>query len=614
MALPCNVRAFDRSAPAQAAARQRAAAAAARQGVTPAPATSPAAITPSQAAPPGGPSYPWGGPPQSAAQQLKEIESDCENPTYQARYPGPDGTKSFEACVKARSAAARAFAGGSDNDATACQTQASTTSRAIQEFIAACGKAGMSGSLAGCMRDVKSCSECKGEGGEVECDDGELSSTDDTASDVESGLSRAGLSTVDGTTRRSQVAPTRAQASAIYGKCPALALEDMKDYEKEVKEARDKVRELKDKEQEGTDALNAIDNKHTESENTFNNQLQRIRNQAEDQITKIDEGLTETQRKMGEDLQKIESQIDQIKDQMKQVDVQRQSNNVKLNEFKTKEVNRCHQEALTKVNNLRTERLAQMSASQYSAGSFNNLLRTVGLDSRTQSQRLQAQYTNWCLQDRIYLNNQEMAKQQFNVDEQLATSRKTAMERQIARLETQKDIINERLPYEIRRAQEAKDRVQKRLDQEEKNLERQAQNEHKRWQQQRWSKLQSNQRLADQIRIENDYLVQKQDYLATKRRFARGGRASTQEGAVDEAISKYGSALTEMQNFRDMCCQQSGPNWTFKPPNTSMGPTCNERARILATQQTEGVNPDAIIDPSTNDPSRNPAGATPTGI
>ena len=500
--------------------------------------------------------------------QMGAMYPGMQQETTEQRFKALEGVLkqplcSWESEPKAKAQCLQGYMSGTGyNPQQTCETARQNYTTTRGKFISACSKAGMTGGgrtgNIGCSAKVLNCSSCSGDGdggdGRLECKEADMGDVSEDGSDIADRMVAGMNGNIAGTVRSDmQVAPNRATAQEKYRYCPDLAKDDLSAYTKEVEEAKKNVNDLKDKLSKAQQDNQDLQTKFQAQMDALDQEAEAKQQQAKDDVEKLRDQLTEDQQKIADDVTKMENQISALIAKKDEEIIARQMNSQKLNELQATADLNCHDQALKKVNELRTQRLAQMEASQYSAGTFNSLLKGVGLDTRQKSQILAQQYHNWCIQDMSYKRLISNGQQKFNIDNNASIQRVVNIDRQIQFYRTQiTNLRTTRLNQISQTTLNRMQRVQDKMNTDLNNISKKKFRLQEEYNKKIVAKTQDLNRLQTQVTQEQNYLSQKQTYLSVRNLYAKGD--SIPAGSFYEASNQMEELIGAIPQFVTACC------------------------------------------------------------
>jgi hypothetical protein len=192
--------------------------------------------------------------------------------------------------------------------------------------------------------------------------------------------------------------------------CPHLGAKAQKDYEKRYDDSRKDVKDMEKK-------LPEVQKKYTEAMNKGEDEA----GQAEDKMVKaqqnLDQELGEAEEKYKQAKKEIAAQIVQLQQQIAQVDDQTRQMVLAKADAETQyneairqiELN-CYQSASATVAKLQADRLK----SAFNRGSFQNMMKQVGLSDRASWQRIADKYYRYCINSTPTKASKRSAKASYN--------------------------------------------------------------------------------------------------------------------------------------------------------------------------------------------------------
>lgn len=496
---------------------------------------------------------------QSQAGWDSYIERECSNPDPAKKQNCKEREK--EACKNAGNTSARP-----------CEEARKDWSKAVTEFSAACGKAGMTSKKGdassrqgeiGCSSAIAACENCTDEdasedtaaGQKFQCSAYADASDGSGDTDLLDTIQRS----VAGAGARRQVTPDLNESRRLFSICPSLAGEDLKSYLDEVTKAQKEVRELEDKIPTLQEQMSKLIADAEKKNNELQERSSDIETKAKDEAQKAKENLEDAEKKMADDIDKLNEEITKENANIRQIEMTRVQARTAYNDHISRQDLECHSMALKRIDAERTRRLQEMSNSTYSAGDQNDLFSGVGLSSRQKNQIAGDEYFRFCQQDRTYQLSMKsaqaaLANAQLMANEaaQNATKRIAALEKKISAIKTTDAYRAKQRTYDrLVKIQETMNKELDKLNREKTAAQTNLQRETKILS----DKIQLAQR---RLQEEQDYLRQKQAYLAAKQKYAPGGR-STAEGAKDEAVGKFGAVMVAADTYANSCKCNSSP-------------------------------------------------------
>ncbi len=476
-----------------------------------------------------------------------------------------------------------------------CAQARSDYTKAVSDFGVACSKAQLSMSgPSGSIQCSQAILECEG------CDDGSSTSgkVDCSAVDDAEDAADDSTTTTDAITGQTskvvQIEANKAQLTAEFTKCPALAGQDLKSKISEMQDQETKVQALQDKVEAAQQALSDMDAKFQADNDKNQNDQAQAGLTATSKLQDISTNLTKEQQQVASqilalqtDAQEAENSGDPSKPGISEINVAEASAAEKLNEYYTQALITCHNQSLAQVDQLRQQKLSEMSSSTYSAGGLNNLLKSVGLDSRTQAQMLTLQKDQYCQQDANFINGWRVAQQQEKITIQGLEAQKSALQKRINSDNTQIATLNSTtLKQDNSQASQQIQQVEAAYQAEMKNLQNQQKLAQTQYIQNRQLKAQELARLQQQLAEQQDYYQQKQDYVATANKFANGKQ--TDATAVTDAMEKFGDTKSKLLQVVQLCCQGPSPSADCPGLNASV---CTLNGDTQSTCTPPGASP-----------------------
>jgi hypothetical protein len=244
-----------------------------------------------------------------------------------------------------------------------CLNASSDFRKDVQDFQAACSKAGISST--DCAKEISKCEQ----------------TNDDSSDDSDSKTSSRKPLDVDG----------------VYKMCPALARADQKDFEKQLKDQQDRVDKL---EKEMPDLKKQVDDLDKDQ----NKQIQEMTDQATKDAADHSKELKELSnnkdtsiKAITDQLAGIQTQISKANDALAQVQEHKLTNKLSLAAAKREAQLNCYKTAADEVTKMQGDVINATMAGKYNVGSFTTLMKRVGVSDRQQWQRVMNKYYQWCL-------------------------------------------------------------------------------------------------------------------------------------------------------------------------------------------------------------------------
>jgi hypothetical protein len=469
-----------------------------------------------------------------------------------------------------------------------CITARSDYSKAVTDFTNACTKAklsndGSQGNV-GCSKAVIECNSCNDDSstsGSVDC-----SAAEDAADAADDSTTTTDAITGQ-TSKVVQIEADKASLTAEFTRCPALATDDLKTKISEMQDQETKVQDLQDKIQTAQQALSDLDTKYQSDSSQNQNNITQAGITASQKLSDIQSQLTSNQQKLAAQIQQLQADAQKQQAAIDQVNVLEAARAEKLNEYYAQALITCHTQSLAQVDQMRTQKLSEMSSSTYSAGGLNNLLKSVGLDSRTQAQLLTQQKDDYCQQDANFINGYKVAQQKEAVDIAGLEAQKKALQVQVNSDNSQIASINgTQLKQLNAQASQQITQVQSQYQAELSNLENQQKQAQTTYINTRKLKMQELGRLQRQLTEQQDYYQQKQDYVATANKFAHGQQ--TDPNSVYDAMDKFGDVKSKLEQVITMCC----PTPTSAPDCSNLkGTLCVFNGSDMSACQTAPSSP-----------------------
>ncbi len=224
--------------------------------------------------------------------------------------------------------------------------------------------------------------------------------------------------------------------------CNIAAASDLDKLEKEVRDAQKELRELERK-------IPELDQQIADAQSQMNEKIQQAEQQGVDaQKARIQQradavkAQREAIRTAAQEVVQLRQQISTLEEERIQLGSSRQRAELERQKGQAAVRNNCHAQAIKDVGAKQAEALALQQGRAYNRGSFNQMLRNVGVSSRTQWQRLAAELYKQCMQsaptrDAVKMINQEYnaVLDQANGKERSLGERRRAIEVQIAQVE-----------------------------------------------------------------------------------------------------------------------------------------------------------------------------------
>jgi hypothetical protein len=431
---------------------------------------------------------------------------------------------------------------GTNNDKS-CQEAGKEFRKALGEFSSSCAKAGLGSDASQCVEKVQECNTASALH--------YASGTTSTSDPITSFNNAVQGQSMQATTRRS-VTPTGESASERFDACPVYAAEDLENWQKTIDDSQKRVDDLNQR-------ISDLEADVTDTQTEMAQKLKEIKDQsieaqqnAEDEAENIRLELQEFEENLANQVSKLE---DAITNQNNIIDKLGSAKVEAYNAFANAQTTlnlQCHASALTKVAQIQQAKQSLISQSRYSAGGFNNLLKSVGLSNEQAAEKLAKKYYDSCLADRAYRENLKIAERGYNLavtnaDKAISSARKTIakLQEQIARV--QGELKMKGLENFARRL----DKLNSRLVTKQQQLQEDYVLQGQRYASQIANKQKQLQQAQADLATAKDFLTQRQAYYDLKNQYS-GGRNLSQED-VSTLFSNYSNMSEEAWNVNASC-------------------------------------------------------------
>lgn len=434
---------------------------------------------------------------------------------------------------------------------TSCKEAKQEMNRAFSDMVNQCSKANMGSGITECLSQAKACRRCdpNDEESSDECDEDDVGAVETFGANVQQMLMGG---------RMTPATPDMQKSMKRFSQCPAMASENYEKMQEDVKDSEEKVRDLTTQLHDSQEQANKLAEELQEAENAIQEEMDQLELEIEERIKEIGEKEKKI-RQDSEDLAyQIADQINEAEERIRALDLRKHEAQIAYNTKRAEANSKCHQAALDKLKQINSRKQELIQLSQYSAGGFDKLMSSIGLNSREKMRRVVNKYFRECKNDQAFKENMSLLKQILMSEYNKINEEKRMIKSRIATLNRNLEIAKNRLPGELQKLFEElssyKNQAEKKLTRLQQRLMQTRE---------KFTKAQNNlnQRITQvqtQLQQEQVYLQQKQAYLSLQHSFS-GGFASD-KGAASEALAAASQAIATTSSVISSCrCSTENP-------------------------------------------------------
>lgn len=434
-----------------------------------------------------------------------------------------------------------------DNNAGSCTAADSDLKEAINDFSAACAEAGLSGDAISCGDAVRDC---------INAPQLREPRTSTSPTDIANSFNNA-LTGQQAPAAPRNVTPDLESAQDRFAQCPVYAGEDLENWREAVTDSQTRVDELTQQVNDLQTEVTEIQTEKAAKLKEIKDQMTEIQEKAEDDAEEIRLQLQEFEENLVTQVQKLQDSISQQNQIIQQLGDAKVSAYNAFTEAQSRLNLQCHAAALAKVEQLRQTKQSLINQSMYSAGGFNNLMRSVGLSNLEASEKLGQEYYERCLNDRAYKANLDVAERAYQQAVSTADKAIAAARERINKIEDQINRVQGELKLKgldnfARRLERLERRLITRMGQLQEDAVLQSQSYDAKIMNKQNALMQAQRQLQEA----QNFLQQRQAYYDLKNQMSQGISVTAEQRA--NLFSKYGAMRTSASQTMERCGNSLG--------------------------------------------------------
>lgn len=322
---------------------------------------------------------------------------------------------SFVRCYNNAFNSALGKADNNDKEEASCKENIKEMDKDISEMIKLCGEANMGSSTAKCLDQARQCQSCDpNDPDDDDCDEDDVGTVEAYAGGIQQILN-------GGRTR--QVTPNMATSMKKFSSCPALAGEDLDELQKEAEEMEKDRDDLTKQLHEMQEKANNLVDEQQDAETAVQAEIDQLDKDIKDEMQKIADDERSIDQGTKELFFEIENGIANAEREIRGLEIAKHDANIAFDEKMAEASARCHEAALEKLKRLNTEKQQLIQASLYSAGGFNDLMKSAGLSNKERMKKKVDDYYRECKLDRSFKDNQILLQKKLNSEKEKLMSK-----------------------------------------------------------------------------------------------------------------------------------------------------------------------------------------------
>ncbi len=202
-------------------------------------------------------------------------------------------------------------------------------------------------------------------------------------------------------------------AKRLFKFCPDYAAADLKELEKEFREAKKDLRELEKKRPELLRKIQQAKEQGLEKMNQAKKAMAEAAKQRREKITEAKRQHRQAQNQLMDRLAQLQEELLKNDEGRTEVALSRHEAKIVRDQDITAVRMNCHATATAQVTKLQAERLELERNRSYNRGGFTAMLKEIGVSDREAWQKVAKKYYDWCLQSTPTRESIKAANQKY---------------------------------------------------------------------------------------------------------------------------------------------------------------------------------------------------------